>query len=78
MSRFGSSLSKNIRILSPNEGAQNERKGHSVEKTPFFEVFRKALNDKWLHGYSSVNGRFTKYEFAKGKVSPHERLCFVV
>jgi len=65
VSRFGSSLSKNIRILSPNKGAQYERKGHLVEKTPIFDVFRKALTDKWLHEYKTVNGRFTKSKFAR-------------
>ena len=43
------------------------------EKTPFFEVFRKVLIDKWLHGYLSVNGRFTKSEIARGKVLVRER-----
>ena len=59
-------LSNNIRILSPNKGHQNERKGHSVEKTPFFEVFRKVLADRWLYDYLSVIELFTKNEFAKG------------
>jgi hypothetical protein len=49
-----------------------------VEKTPIFEVFGKALIDKWLRGYLSVNGRFTKDKFAKGKVSLRQRPCFVV
>ena len=44
-------LSYKIRILTPNKGHLRERKGHSVEKTPFFEVFRKVLIDKWLHGF---------------------------
>ena len=48
------------------------------KKRRFFDVFGKSLIDKWLHGYLSVNGRFTKDEFAKGKVSLHERPCFVV
>ena len=39
-------LLRNIRILSPNKGALRERKGPSDEKTPFFEVFRKVLDDK--------------------------------
>jgi len=56
---------KNIQILRPNKGALWSRKSHSVEKTAFFEVFRKALADRWLHGLLSVNGRFTKSEFAK-------------
>ena len=59
-------LSNNIRILSPNKGHQNERKSHSVEKTPFFEVFRKMLADRWLYDYLSVIELFTKNEFAKG------------
>jgi len=71
-------LSYKIRILTPNKGHQNERKGHSVEKTPFFEVFRKVLSDKWLRDYLSVNGQFTKSEFAKGKVSLRERPRFAV
>jgi hypothetical protein len=36
------------------------------------------LIDKWLHGFKTVNGRFTKYEFAKGKVSLRQRPCFSV
>ena len=39
-------LLRNIRILSPNEGALRERKGHSDEKTPIFDVFHKVLDDK--------------------------------
>ena len=54
-------------------GGGRSRKGTSVEKTPFFEVFRKVLADKWLHGYLSVNGRFTKSEIARGKVLVRER-----
>ena len=50
----------------------------SVEKTPFFEVFRKVLTNKWLHGYLSVNGQFTNNKFAKGKVSLRQRPCLVV
>ena len=53
-------------------------KSFPVENNAFFEVFRKLLSDKWLHDYLSVNGRFTKSEFAKGKVSLRERPCFVV
>ena len=64
--RVNGILSNNIRILSPKNGGCRSRKGTSVEKTPFFEVFRKVLIDKWLHGYLSVNGRFTKSEFARG------------
>ena len=71
-------LSNNIRILSPNKRHQNEQKGHSVEKTSIFEVFRNTLADKWLHGLQTINGRFTKYKFAKGIVSLHQRPCFVV
>ena len=44
--RVNGILSNNIRILTPNKGHQNERKGHSVEKTPIFEVFGKALTDR--------------------------------
>ena len=71
-------LLNNIRILSPKNRGYWSRKSHSVEKTPFFAVFGKVLTDRWLHGYWFVNGRFTKYEFARGKVSLHERPCFVV
>jgi len=71
-------LSYKIRILTPNKGHLRERKGHSVEKTPFFDVFRKVLNDKWLRDYLSVNGQFTKNKFAKGKVSLRERPRFAV
>jgi hypothetical protein len=71
-------LSYKIRILTPNKGHLRERKGHSVEKTSFFEVFRKVLSDKRLHGYLSVNRRFTKNKFAKGKVSLRERPRFAV
>ena len=70
--------SKNIRILSPKNGGYRSRKGHLVEKTSIFDVFGKSLIDKWLHGFQSVNGRFTKSEFAKGKVLVRERLCFAV
>ena len=71
-------LSNNIRILTPNEGALCERKGHSTEKTPFFEFFCKMLTDKWLHEFKTVNVRFTKSKFAKGIVSPRQRYRFVV
>ena len=71
-------LSNIIRILTPKNGGYWSRKGHSVEKMPFFEVFRNMLSDRWLHGFKTVNGRFTKSEFAKGKVSLRQRLCFVV
>ncbi|MBQ2195324.1 MAG: hypothetical protein II407_00105, partial [Prevotella sp.] len=52
--------------------------GSFGRKNAIFEVFRKALSDRWLHDYLSVIGRFTKSKFAKGKVSSRERLCFVV
>ena len=71
-------LSNNIRILTPKNRGCWSRKGHSVEKTAIFDVFRKVLIDKWLRRYLSVNGRFTKYKFAKGKVSQRQRLRFVV
>ena len=61
-------LSNNIRILTPNKGHLHERNGHSVEKTPYFEVFCKMLTDKWLHEFKTVNVRFTKSKFAKGIV----------
>ena len=76
--RVNENLSNNIRILSPKNGGCWSRKGHSVKKTAIFEVFRKALINKWLHGFKTVNGRFAKYEFAKGKVLVRERLCFAV
>ena len=38
-------LSKNIRILTPKNGGYWSRKGHSVEKTSIFDVFRKVLTD---------------------------------
>jgi len=66
--RLRGNMSNNIRILSPNEGHLRERKGHSVEKTPFFEVFCKMLTDKWLHEFKTVNVRFTKSKFAKAIV----------
>ena len=75
--RLNGILSKKIRILTPKNGGCSSRKSTSVEKTAVFEVFCKVLIDKWLHGYLSVNGRFTKYEFAKGKVSSCERPCFI-
>ena len=71
-------LSKKIRILSPKNGGCRSRKGTSVEKTPVFDVFRKSLSYRWLRRFLSVNGRFTKDEFAKGKVSLRQRPCFVV
>jgi len=76
--RVNGILSNNIRILTPNKGHQNEQKGHSVEKTAIFDVFRNTLSDKWLHGLQTINGRFTKYKFAKGIVSLRQRPCFVV
>ena len=71
--RLNGNLSNKHHVLSPKNRGCWSRKGHSVEKTAFFEVFRKVLADKWLHGYLSVNGRFTKYKFAKGKVLVRER-----
>ena len=44
-------LSNNIRILTPNKGHQNERKGHSVEKTLIFEFFCNIVTDRLLHGF---------------------------
>ena len=69
-------LSKIIRILTPKNRGYWSRKGHSVEKTPFFEVFRKVLADRWLRGYLFVIVWFTKHRIAKGKVSLRERPCF--
>ena len=59
--RVNENLSNNIRILSPKNGGYWSRKGHSVEKTVIFDVFRNVLNDKWLHEFKTVNGRFAKY-----------------
>ena len=63
--RQNGNLSKIIRILTPNKGHQNERKSHSVEKTPFFEVLHKALSYKQLQRFLSVISLFTKSEFAR-------------
>ena len=71
--RVNGILSNNIRILSPKNRGSWSRKGHSVEKTAIFDIFRKVLIDKWLHGFYTVNGRFTKDGFAKGKVLVRER-----
>ena len=76
--RVNGILSNNIRILTPKNGGCWSRKGHSVEKTSIFDVFRNMLAARWLHDYSSVISRFTKSKFAKGKVSLRQRLCFVV
>ena len=74
--RVNGILSNNIRILTPKNRGYWSRKGHSVEKTPFFEVFRKVLADRWLRGYLFVIVWFTKHRIAKGKVSLRERPCF--
>ncbi len=71
--RLNGILSNNIRILSLKNGGCRSRKSHSVEKTAIFEVFGNLLVDRWLHGFLSVNKRFTKSEFARGKVLVHER-----
>ena len=71
--RVNGILSNNIRILTPKNGGYWSRNGRLVEKTPIFDVFRKALIDRWLHGFKTVNGRFTKNEFAKGEVLVRER-----
>ena len=76
--RKNGDLSRNIRILSPKNRGYWSRKGHSVKKTPVFEVFGNALTDRRLRDCLSVNGQFTKSEFARGKVSLRERPCFVV
>ena len=76
--RVNGILSNNIRILTPKNRGCWSRKGHSVEKTSFFEVFGKSLTDRWLHGYLFVIVWFTKYRIAKGKVSSRERPCFTV
>ena len=71
-------LSNNIRILTQKNRGYWSRKGHSVEKTAIFSVFGNSLIDRWLREYRIVIGWFTKCEFARGKVSQHERPCFVV
>ena len=76
--RKNGDLSNNIRILTPKNRGYWSRKSHSVEKTSIFVVFGKVLTDRRLHGCWFVTGWFTKYEFARGKVSLHERPCFVV
>jgi hypothetical protein len=53
-------------------------KSFPVENNAIFEVFRKVLIDRLLRDCLSVNVQFTKSKFAKGKVSLHERPCFVV
>ena len=64
--------------FSPKLRPSARTKSILVENNAIFEVFRKALIDRWLHKYQSVIGRFTKYKFAKGIVSLRQRLCFVV
>ena len=76
--RLNGILSNKHHVLSPKNRGSWSRKSTSVEKTVIFDVFRKVLIDKWLRRYLSVNGRFTKYKFAKGKVSQRQRLRFVV
>ena len=49
--RVNEILSNNIRILSPKNRGCWSRKGHSVEKTSFFDVFRNMLAARWLHGF---------------------------
>ena len=71
-------LSNVFRNLTPKNGGRRQQKGNSTEKTPIFEVFRKVLIDKLLHDCLSVNVRFTKSKFARGKVSLRERYRFVV
>ena len=71
-------LSRNIRILSPKNRGYWSRKSHSVEKMPFFAVCGNSLTDRRLRDCLFVNGQFTKSKFARGKVSLHERPCFVV
>ena len=71
--RMNDRLSNKHHVLSPKNGGCWSRKGTSVEKTAIFVVFRKVLIDKWLRGYLSVNGRFTKSKIARGKVLVRER-----
>ena len=63
--RMNDGLSNKHHVLSPKYRGSWSRKSPSVEKTSFFEVFRKALNDSLLQDYSSVISRFTKSEFAR-------------
>ena len=64
-------LSRNIRILSPKNRGCWSRKSHSVKITAVFAVFGNSLTDRRLRDCLSVNGQFTKSEFARGKVSLH-------
>jgi hypothetical protein len=64
--------------FSPKLRPSARTKSILVENNAIFEVFRKALTDRLLYGLLFVNGRFTKYKFAKGIVSLRQRLCFVV
>ena len=47
-------LSKNIRILTPNEAHHPEQKTFLVEKNAFFEDYRNLLADNWLQELLSV------------------------
>ena len=76
--RKNGDLSRNIRILSPKNRGCWSRKSHSVKITAIFAIFGNSLTDRRLRDCLSVNGQFTKSEFARGKVSLRERLCFVV
>ena len=71
--RLNGNLSNKHHVLSPKNRGSWSRKSHSVEKTAIFEIFGNLLSDRWLHGFLSVNKRFTKSEFARGKVLVHER-----
>ena len=64
--------------FSPKLRPSARTKSILVENNAIFDVFRNTLVDRWLRNYSSVIERFTKIEFAKGKVSLRERPCFVV
>ena len=73
-------LSNKSRVLSPNKGAQNERKGHSVEKTRFLSFFvNRWLTNGYTNAYLLSNGlqnpnlRELRFRRAKGKVSSCER-----
>ena len=76
--RQSGNLSNKHHVLSPKNRGSWSRKSTSVEKTAIFEVFGNLLADRRLRGFLSVNKRFTKYKFAKGKVSLRERPCFAV
>ena len=76
--RVNGILSNKHHVLTPKNRGCWSRKSTLVEKTAIFKIFGNLLADRRLHGFLSVNKRFTKYKFAKGKVSLRERPCFAV